>query len=157
MSYTYKKLTEVELVENAVDPNLLIEENGEIKKMSASDIAVPQVKADWNEEDPNNAAFILNKPDLSQVGGGGAKVITYCIDSAGIMDKDQTRNITPQEILDAWNEGAILRMTKRYANNGLGTIDGLYWTYACGSSTDLARIIVYYKYEGTDNSIIIYA
>ena len=157
MSYTYKKLTEVELVENAVDPNLLIEENGEIKKMSASDIAVPQVKADWNEEDPNNAAFILNKPDLSQVGGGGAKVITYCIDSAGFMDKDQTRNITPQEILDAWNEGAILRMTRKWDNQGFGTIDGLHWTYACGSSTDLAYIDVYYKYQGSNESTTIYA
>lgn len=157
MSYTYKKLTEVELVENAVDPNLLIEENGEIKKMSASDIAVPQVKADWNEEDPNNAAFILNKPDLSQVGGGGAKVITYCIDSAGVMDKDQTRNITPQEILDAWNEGAILRMTDRRENNGLGTIDSLYWSYACGSSGALASITVYYSYEGTGKLVTIWA
>ena len=61
MAYTYKKLTDVDLVESATTPNLLIEEGGDIKKISASNLVTPQTKADWEETDPNSAAFILNQ------------------------------------------------------------------------------------------------
>ena len=74
MAYSYKKLTDVALVETAETPNLLIEEGGDIKKISASNLVTPQTKANWEETDPNSFAFILNKPDLSQV--GGANVVT---------------------------------------------------------------------------------
>lgn len=107
MAYTYQKLADVTLVGSAVEPNLLIEDGGDIKKISASNIAVPQVKADWNETDATSAAFILNKPDLSQV-GGGANVVTYMPGSGGLMlDGVLT---TAQAVVDEWNNGSILRI-----------------------------------------------
>ena len=74
MAYVYKKLTDVPLAESAIEPNVIIEDSGDIKKISASNLAAKQTRADWEETDPNSLAFILNKPDLSQV--GGANVVT---------------------------------------------------------------------------------
>lgn len=107
MAYTYQKLTDVTLVDSAVEPNLLIEDGGDIKKISASNIAVPQVKADWNETDATSAAFILNKPDLSQV-GGGANVVTYRTGSGGLMLNGVLT--TAQAVVNEWNNGSILRI-----------------------------------------------
>ena len=67
MAYNYKKLADVNLVESAVEPNILIEDSGDIKKISAPNLVTTQVKADWEETDPNSAAFILNKPDLTNM------------------------------------------------------------------------------------------
>lgn len=106
MAYTYQKLTDVTLVDSAVEPNLLIEDGGDIKKISASNIAVPQVKADWNETDATSAAFILNKPDLSQV--GGANVVTYIPGSGGLMLNGVLT--TAQAVVNEWNNGSILRI-----------------------------------------------
>ena len=107
MAYTYQKLTDVTLVDSAVEPNLLIEDGGDIKKISASNIAVPQIKADWNETDATSAAFILNKPDLSQV-GGGANVVTYIPGSGGLMLDGVLTNA--QAVVNEWNNGSILRI-----------------------------------------------
>lgn len=107
MAYTYQKLTDVTLVDSAVEPNLLIEDSGDIKKISASNIVVPQVKADWNETDATSAAFILNKPDLSQV-GGGANVVTYIPGSGGLMLNGVLT--TAQAVVNEWNNGSILRI-----------------------------------------------
>lgn len=107
MAYTYQKLADVTLVGSAVEPNLLIEDGGDIKKISASNIAVPQVKADWNETDATSAAFILNKPDLSQV-GGGANVVTYTIVSGALQLNGVAT--TAQAVVDEWNNGSILRI-----------------------------------------------
>lgn len=113
MAYTYQKLTDVTLVDSAVEPNLLIEDGGDIKKISASNIAVPQVKADWNETDATSAAFILNKPDLSQV--GGANVVTYIPGSGGLMLNGVLT--TAQAVVNEWNNGSILRI-KRVDRSG---------------------------------------
>jgi hypothetical protein len=128
MAYTYKKLTDVELVESATEPNLLIEDGGDIKKISASNIAVPQVKADWDEEDETSPAFIMNKPDLSEV-GGGANVVTYTIVS-GILQLDGVA-VTAQAIVDEWNNGSILRISDA---NQLGSILSITYAVASGST-----------------------
>ena len=73
MAYDFVKLSETTLVESAADPNLLIEDGGEIKRISANNIATPQVQSDWNETDVSNPAFILNKPENI----GGSNIITY--------------------------------------------------------------------------------
>ena len=131
MTYTYKKLSDVTLVDNAVEPNLLIEDEGEVKKIPASNIAVPQVKADWEETDETSAAFIMNKPDLSQA-GGGANVITYTINSGALM-KDGIR-VTAQEVADEWNNGSILRigLVNSQGPSNVGNIVGVY-TWGSGS------------------------
>jgi predicted ribosomally synthesized peptide with SipW-like signal peptide len=131
MAYTYKKLTDVELVESAVEPNLLIEDGGDIKKISASNIAVPQVNADWDEEDIESPAFIMNKPDLSEV-GGGANVVTYTIVSGALMlDGVAT---TAQSVVDEWNNGSILRIDATTTTGGsLGSVVGISYTLASGA------------------------
>ena len=62
MAYDFIKLNETTLVESAADPNLLIEDGGEIKRISANNVATPQVQSDWNETDTSSDAYIKNKP-----------------------------------------------------------------------------------------------
>lgn len=100
MAYTYKKLTDVALVESAEAPNLLIEEGGDIKKISSSNLVTPQTKADWEETDPNSFAFILNKPDLSQA--GGANVVTYTISGTKLWLNGAAA--TSQSVIDEWKK-----------------------------------------------------
>lgn len=107
MAYTYKKLTDVELVNYASEPNLLIEDNGDIKKIPAYNVAIPQVQADWNEEDADSPAFIINKPDLNDV-VAGANVIAYTIKSGALYFNGSVA--TAQSVVDEWDSGAILRI-----------------------------------------------
>lgn len=66
MAYEFTKLGDVTLTDSPVnEANVIIEENGEIKKTPKSAIGA---QADWNEIDENSPAFILNKP--TNLGGG---------------------------------------------------------------------------------------
>lgn len=152
MAYTYQKLTDVTLVNSAVEPNLLIEDGGDIKKISASNIAVPQVKADWNETDATSAAFILNKPDLSQV-GGGANVVTYTLGSGALMLNGVVT--TAQAVIDEWNNGSILRIdeTDTVSGGSIGEVPNISYAISSGS---LASTTVYYYSNGTISSVTIY-
>lgn len=68
----FTRLSDVTLVnEVSEDTNVLIEDNGEIKKVSKSNIGA---QADWNEENEASPAFILNKPTSL---GGYAYYATY--------------------------------------------------------------------------------
>ena len=150
MAYTYKKLTDVDLVESATTPNLLIEEGGDIKKISASNLVTPQTKADWEETDPNSAAFILNKPDLSQV--GGANVITYTI-ASGVLNLNGV-TVTRQSVIDEWKNGSILRIDETSALSGgsLGAVSNIEYTIASGA---LGSTTVYYYSNGVLTSLVI--
>ena len=101
MAYTYKKLTDVDLIETATNPNLLIEEDGDIKKISASNVAAPQVQADWNETDDTSPAFILNKPELS------SGVITYS-EGCGCFFRNGEIG-TFDQVAEDWYGGSVLR------------------------------------------------
>ena len=146
MAYTYKKLTDVDLVESAETPNLLIEEGGDIKKISASNLVTPQTKADWDETDPNSAAFILNKPDLSQA---GANVVTYTISNTTSGTKLWLNNAaaTSQSVIDEWKNGSILRIneTNSVSGGSLGAVSNIVYTIASGA---LASTTVYYYSDG---------
>ena len=150
MAYTYKKLTDVDLVESAAAPNLLIEEGGDIKKISASNLVTPQTKSDWEETDPNSAAFILNKPDLSQA--GGANVVTYTIVNSTLNLNGAT--VTAQSVIDEWKNGSILRIDETSALSGgsLGAISNIKYTIASGA---LASTTVYYYSNGVLTSLVI--
>ena len=141
MAYTYKKLADVTLVESAIMPNLLIEEDGDIKKISASNLVTPQTKVDWEETDPNSFAYILNKPDLSQV--GGANVVTYTI-ASGALNLNGVA-VNRQSVIDEWNNGSILRIdeTNGVAGGSLGAISNINYTIASGTLT--SAIIYYYS------------
>ena len=154
MAYAYKKLTDVALVESAETPNLLIEEGGDIKKISASNLVTPQTKADWDETDPNSFAFILNKPDLSQV--GGANVITYTISNTTSGTKLWLNNAaaTSQSVIDEWKNGSILRIneTNSLSGGSLGAVSNIVYSIASGA---LASTTVYYYSNGVLKSLSI--
>lgn len=145
MAYTYKKLSDVDLVTSATDPNLLIEDNGDIKKISASNVVVPQSKADWNETDANSSAFILNKPDLSNV--GGANIVTYTISGTSLQLNNV--NVTASEIINEWDSGSILRI-----NNGIesGFVVGI--SYGTASGSVVNAYVTYFIGSGITPSTI---
>lgn len=150
MAYTYKKLTDVALVESAETPNLLIEEGGDIKKISSSNLVTPQTRADWEETDPNSFAFILNKPDLSQ--DGGANVVTYTISGTKLWLNNAAA--TSQSIIDEWKNGSILRIneTNSLSGGSLGAVSNIEYTIASGA---LASTTVYYYSNGVLKSLSI--
>lgn len=131
MAYTYKKLADVDLVESATMPNLLIEADGDIKKISASNLVTPQTKADWEETDPNSAAYILNKPDLSQT--GGANVVTYTIGSGTLVLNGFA--VSAQSVIDEWKNGSILRIdqTNNISGGSVGTISNIKYELRSGT------------------------
>ena len=149
MAYNYKKLADVNLVESAVEPNILIEDSGDIKKISASNIATPQTRADWEEKDPNSFAFILNKPDLSQV--GGANVVTYTI-SGGVLKLNGVA-VTRQSVIDEWKNGSILRIDETNSPSGgsLGAVSNI--KYLLGSGGILGLTTIYYYSNGVLQSL----
>ena len=147
MAYVYKKLTDVSLVESAIEPNVIIEDSGDIKKISASNLVAKQTRADWEETDPNSLAFILNKPDLSQV--GGANVITYTI-SGGALNLNGV-TVTRQSVIDEWKNGSILRIDE---GQSLSEIYSIFYTIASGSTLPSTATIYYYS-EGSPTSKLI--
>jgi hypothetical protein len=66
-----KSIVDVPVAESAEGLNLIVEDNGVAKKIAASEVGA---QADWNEEDTTSPAYILNKPEISTGGGGGAYV-----------------------------------------------------------------------------------
>ena len=150
MAYNYKKLADVTLVESATEPNILIEDSGDIKKISASNIATPQTRADWGETNPNSFAFILNKPDLSQV--GGANVVTYTV--AGSALNLNGVAVTAQSVIDEWKNGSILRIDETNSTTGgsLGTVSNIKYRIASGALTSTT---IYYYSNGTLASLSI--
>lgn len=150
MAYNYKKLADVTLVESATEPNILIEDSGDIKKISASNIATPQTRADWEETNPNSFAFILNKPDLSQV--GGANVVTYTV--AGSALNLNGVAVTAQSVIDEWKNGSILRIDETNSTTGgsLGAVSNIKYSLASGA---LNSTTIYYYSNGAIKSLLI--
>ena len=150
MAYSYKKLADVTLVESAAEPNILIEDSGDIKKISAHNLVTPQTRADWEEKDPNSFAFILNKPDLSKV--GGANVVTYTI-SAGVLNLNGAA-VTAQSVIDEWKNGSILRIneTNTISGGSLGAVSNIKYTMASGA---LSSTTIYYYSNGAIASLTI--
>lgn len=150
MAYTYKKLADVTLVESAAEPNILIEDSGDVKKISASNLAVKQTRADWEETNPNSFAFILNKPDLSQV--GGANVVTYTIVNGSL--KLNGNAVTKQSVIDEWKKGSILRIDETNVSTGgsLGAVSNIKYSLASGA---LSSTTIYYYSNGVLTSLSI--
>lgn len=150
MAYSYKKLTDVSLVESAIEPNVIIEDSGDIKKISANNLVTPQTRADWEETDPNSFAFILNKPDLSQT--GGANVVTYTISGTKLWLNNAAA--TAQSVIDEWKNGSILRIDETTASSGgsLGAVSNIKYTLNSGI---LASTTIYYYSNGAIASLVI--
>ena len=148
MAYTYKKLADVTLVESAAEPNILIEDSGDVKKISASNLAAKQTRADWEETNPNSFAFILNKPDLSQV--GGANVVTYTV-ARGALKLNGVA-VTAQSVIDEWKNGSILRIdeTNTISGGSLGAVSNIKYTIVGGA---LSSTTIYYYSNGAIASL----
>ena len=150
MAYSYKKLADVALVESAAEPNILIEDSGDIKKISAPNLVTTQVKADWEETDPNSYAFILNKPDLSQT--GGSNVVTYTV-AGGVLKLNDVA-VTRQSVIDEWKNGSILRIDETTASSGgsLGAVSNIKYSLVSGA---LQSTTIYYYSNGVLTSLSI--
>lgn len=149
MAYTYKKLADVTLVESSAEPNVLIEDSGDVKKIPASNLVAKQTRADWEETDPNSLAFILNKPDLSQA--GGANVVTYTLASGAL--KLNGVAVTAQSVIDEWKNGSILRIDETGSTGGsLSVVSNIKYTIP-GGVLDSATI--YYYSNGAIASLTI--
>ena len=150
MAYAYKKLADVTLVESAAEPNVLIEDSGDVKKIPASSLVAKQTRADWEETDPNSLAFILNKPDLSQT--GGANVVTYTVASGAL--KLNGVAVTRQSVIDEWKNGSILRIdgTNTTTGGSLGAVSNIEYTIVSGA---LSSATIYYYSNGTLASLAI--
>lgn len=107
----YIKLSEVTLLETVdTEPNVLAEVDGEVVRIPASEVSAPQVKADWDEEDPNSPAYILNKPEIPEGSGSGVEVRYYTPGSGSITENETGAVLTKQDIIDAWANGVIMRI-----------------------------------------------
>ena len=153
MAYDFVKLSETTLVESAADPNLLIEDGGEVKRISANNIATPQVQSDWNETDTNSSAFILNKPENI----GKNNVITYTIASGMLMLNGATA--TAQSVIDAWNNGNVLRIASVPNTVGAiyhteGNVIGIYYGLSGGKVMDKSCVVSYYLSQSLQKIII---
>ena len=150
MAYAYKKLADVTLVESAAEPNVLIEDSGDVKKIPASNLVAKQTRADWEETDPNSLAFILNKPDLSQA--GGANVVTYTV--AGSALNLNGVAVTAQSVIDEWKNGSILRIDETTVSSGgsLGAVSNIKYTIVSGA---LSSTTIYYYSNGVIASLTI--
>ena len=150
MTYSYKKLADVTLVESAAEPNVLIEDSGDVKKIPASNLVAKQTRADWEETDPNSLAFILNKPDLSQT--GGANVVTYTV-AGGVLKLNDVA-VTRQSVIDEWKNGSILRIDETTTSSGgsLGAVSNIKYTLNSGILTSTT---IYYYSNGVITSLSI--
>ena len=119
MSYELIKLSEVQKVESSYNANLLIEEDGQIKRLSAKHLTntntQPQVQADWNETDDTLPSYIANKPTKL-----GAETITYTIDSGNVYLNGVAQ--TYRNVADAWEQGVQIRIRLQNEGNGDDTL-----------------------------------
>lgn len=92
-----KKITEVPVVENVENINLIANSNGTAVQVAANQIGA---QADWNETDESSPAFIMNKP--TSLGGG---VVMYGI-YRGIYDVNGN-SVTWEEFAEAFHNGVV--------------------------------------------------
>ena len=118
MAIQTTKLSEVEVIESPVNPNFIIEDEGEIKRIPPEAITPSQVQADWEETDTSSPAYILNKPE--SLGGSGGEIVYYYLSGSILMEEPTLAQASKATVVDQWNTGARIRIR----NNLNGTISG---------------------------------
>ena len=108
MSYEFVKLSEVEEINNADNASLIVEQNGEIKRLSTDNInfgggASEAVQADWEEDDPLSMAYIRNKPSLTDLGSNW--VLSYDAYSGTVLDMVISSPINVTTFMEKWDSG----------------------------------------------------
>ena len=129
MAIQTTKLSEVEVIESPVNPNFIIEDEGEIKRIPPEAITPSQVQADWDETDTSSPAYILSKPE--SLGGGGGEIVYYFLSSATLMEEATSAIASKATVVDQWNTGARIRI--RNSLNGTISGDVIGVSYSLGS------------------------
>lgn len=121
MSYEFIKLSEVEKIDTPHNASLLIEENGEIKRLPTENVnfggSMQQVQADWKETDDTSPAYIMNKPERSD------EIIYIYPEMAygsGIYAfvKPNGEYFTVNELKEYWKNGSKIRFDFEPGTNG---------------------------------------
>lgn len=128
MAIQTKKLSEVEVIASPVNPNFIIEDEGEIKRIPPEAITPSQVQADWEETDASSPAYILNKPESL---GGSGEIVYYYLSSSILMEEATSAQASKATVVDQWNTGARIRI--RNSLNGTISGDVIGVSYSLGS------------------------
>ena len=130
MAIQTKKLSEVEVIESPVNPNFIIEDEGEIKRIPPEAITPSQVQADWEETDASSPAYILNKPEGL---GGGGEVVQYYLDSGILKEQVTSAAASKATIVNQWNTGARIRIINGLNSISSGDVIGISYYLSDGS------------------------
>lgn len=132
MAIQTTKLSEVEVIESPVNPNFIIEDEGEIKRISPETITPSQVQADWDETDTSSPAYILNKPESL---GGGGEVVQYYLDSGILKEQITSAAASKATIVDQWHAGARIRIRTGGIDYSSGDVISVQYSSASGVIT----------------------
>ena len=135
MAIQTTKLSEVEVIESPVNPNFIIEDEGEIKRIPPEAITPAQVQADWEETDASSPAYILNKPE--SLGGGGGEIVYYYLHSGILMEEATSAQASKATVVDQWNAGARIRIRIGFGNTASGDVIGVRYSLGSGGSGDI--------------------
>lgn len=134
MAIQTTKLSEVEVIESPVNPNFIIEDEGEIKRIPPEAITPSQVQADWEETDASSPAYILNKPE--SLGGGGGEIVYYYLSGGGGLWEEATSVIASKAtVVDQWNTGARIRIRNSLNGTISGNVIGVSYSLGSGDVT----------------------
>lgn len=132
MAIQTTKLSEVEVIESPVNPNFIIEDEGEIKRIPPEAITPAQVQADWDETDTSSPAYILNKPE-SLGGGGGGEIVYYYLNSGILMEEATSAQASKATVVGQWNAGARIRIRIGFGNTTSGDVIGVRYSLLSGA------------------------
>lgn len=131
MAIQTTKLSEVEVIGSPVNPNFIIEDEGEIKRIPPEAITPSHVQADWEETDTSSPAYILNKPE--SLGGGGGEVVQYYLDSGTLKEQITSAAASKAAIVNQWNTGARIRIINGLNSTTSGDVIGVSYSLAGGA------------------------
>lgn len=132
MAIQTTKLSEVEVIESPVNPNFIIEDEGEIKRIPPEAITPSQVQADWEETDASSPAYILNKPESL---GGGGKIVYYYLSGVGLWEEATSVMASKATVVDQWNTGARIRIRNSLNGTISGDVIGVSYSLGSGNVT----------------------
>lgn len=133
MAIQTKKLSEVGVIESPVNPNFIIEDEGEIKRISPEAITPSRVQADWEETDTSSPAYILNKPE--SLGGGGGEIVYYFFSGGGLWEEATLALASMATVVDQWNTGARIRIKDSLTSTTSGDVIGVRYLPGSGGAT----------------------
>ena len=150
MAIQTTKLSEVEVIESPVNPNFIIEDEGEIKRIPPEAITPSQVQADWEETDASSPSYILNKPE--SLGGGGGEIVYYYLSGSILMEEATSAQASKATVVDQWNTGARIRIRNSLTGTISGNVIGVSYSlgsgdvtlsYVSGGTTTISTVSVY--------------